>query len=278
MKKINILFLGIIIACVFYICSLNTYNYRIGTVKSLLYLEGNENIELEDDEEQTEIDLSKYQAYYGIFDGVIELSVPFKEGYEFLGWYTSDGVKVTDENGKVINEDFNLDNNSQTISGSGRLDTDIHLVAHFNKIDEVTENIFEYDQEELKISDNVIYGLSFGTSKGDILSLINTNANIKFLDNKDIVIGDNDNIKTGDKLRLTFSNEVIEYKLSVSGDVLGTGELSRENAKEIAKHIIKKNVINEKEYLLASDYDNDGKIKMNDVIKMLRDKKNKENS
>ena len=97
------------------------------------------------------------------------------------------------------------------------------------------------------------------------------------IDKDDNTLGESMILRTGYKLRATFTTKILEYKISVKGDVLGTGELSRDNAKGIAKHIIDKNVLNGEEYLLAADYNNDGKIKMNDVVKILKDKKKQEN-
>ena len=113
--------------------------------------------------------------------------------------------------------------------------------------------------------------------------------NIDFLTSGNELINNLDYDKTktefyhgGDKIsseRVLSTGDIIkynnnEYKLSVRGDVLGTGELSRDNAKKIAKHIIKKNILSGDEYLLAADYNNDSKIKMNDVVSILRDIKN----
>ena len=131
------------------------------------------------------------------------------------------------------------------------------------------------------LNDEIIYGLDSEYMSDDLFSKIDTDGVISLLDNAGNVVNNNSIIKTGYILRLTFDNDLnnpIDYKLSVRGDVLGTGVLSRENAKKIARHIVNKNIISGQEYLLAADYDNDGKIKMNDVIKMLRDKKKRENS
>lgn len=249
-------------------------NNKKMSVDALPFLENDSSIrEPGDDEENgSGVDYSYYQAYFGIFEDIINLSIPYQDGYEFIGWYTEDGVQVTDEYGKVINEDAITNNNSHTISGSGRLDVSIHLVGHFNKIEDVVDEEFEYNHESIKITDDrIIYEINPGIGKEELINKVTTNANVMFLDDKDIMLRDGEKIKTGDKLRATFSTRVVEYKLSVKGDVLGTGSLSVGNAKKIAKHVIDKDVLVGEEYLLAADYNSDGKIKMNDVVKILRE-------
>ena len=51
----------------------------------------------------------------------------------------------------------------------------------------------------------------------------------------------------------------------------GNGEITKNGAVKIAKHIIDKDVISDDIYLIAADYNKDNNIKMNDVIKMLID-------
>ena len=47
--------------------------------------------------------------------------------------------------------------------------------------------------------------------------------------------------------------------------------ISYEDAKKIAKHIIDKNILTDDAYIVAADYNNDTSIKMNDVMKLLKD-------
>ena len=76
-------------------------------------------------------------------------------------------------------------------------------------------------------------------------------------------------------MRSKFSldlNDKIDYTLSVRGDVLGNGEVSKDGAKKIARHILNNNTITGDEYLLAADYDGNGFIKLNDIVKMVKEK------
>lgn len=77
-------------------------------------------------------------------------------------------------------------------------------------------------------------------------------------------------MKTGDKLEITTDNDIYTYMLSVAGDVLGDGEITKTGIATISSHIIDGNVISGEEYLKAADYNNDENIKMNDIMSMLR--------
>ena len=69
--------------------------------------------------------------------------------------------------------------------------------------------------------------------------------------------------------KTTFMNVPRIYKISVLGDVLGEGLPTINGAKTVARHIIDGNVLTEDEELLSADMDDDSKIKMNDVMRML---------
>lgn len=72
-----------------------------------------------------------------------------------------------------------------------------------------------------------------------------------------------DYIKTG----LIYKNSYNEYKLVLTGDVTGDGKVKINDVMKIANHIVNKNVLSD-EYLIAGDVTNDNNIKMNDVMKI----------
>ncbi len=204
-----------------------------------------------------------------------------KDTYDFSGWYTSTNMKVIDADGTLISSVEGYTNEI----GNWVVTEDITLYAQFEGDDEEpTEYIVDFTNLTDFGIDNGILILprmnsdsliSDVVSNGD-LSIVDKKDNI-LVDKKDNILTDSIKLRTGYKLRATFTTRVIEYKISILGDVLSTGELSRDNAKEIAKHVIDKNVLKEREYLLAADYNKDEKIKMNDVMKILRDMKKQEN-
>ena len=203
-----------------------------------------------------------------------EFPLATRYGYTFDGWYTEeiDGVKVIDRFGVIQN--YEVD--GFISSGLWNLDNDITLYAHYNKADEINdeEDLYSFNENEnLAVYDDkkVVNLFETGMKFSSLMENINTNGEVLLYDSKNSLITENIVLKTGYKLKLVFGEEEIEYVISVKGDVLGTGELSRNNAKEIAIHIISKNVFKDEFILMAADYNNDGIIKMNDVVKMLKD-------
>lgn len=79
-----------------------------------------------------------------------------------------------------------------------------------------------------------------------------------------------DMIKTGDKLKFNLNGVDNTYTLVVKGDINGDGYLSKANAKSIAKYIVEGSGLSKENQRLAADYDGNGSIKMNDVVKMAK--------
>ena len=103
----------------------------------------------------------------------------------------------------------------------------------------------------------------------EVYGKITTSADLSILDYDGNVVN---SIKTGYILRATFSTNLdnpLNYKISIVGDVLGEGKISKNGAKKVAKEIIDTGVLQD-EYLLSADMDGDTKVKVNDVSKMLR--------
>ena len=117
---------------------------------------------------------------------------------------------------------------------------------------------------------NYILNLEDGITVANIKELVNTTGQITVLDKSGNIMPDNNKIKSGDKLNVSVNDNLSSYTLVVRGDVFGSGELSIANSRKIAKHIVDKNVITDDLYLQAADYNNDGLIRMNDVIALTK--------
>ena len=130
-----------------------------------------------------------------------------------------------------------------------------------------------FDVKDYKVNNDkyIISGIMAGTNFDGFKSKIDTNVNYEIIDISGNVMT-NEILKTGYKLKLAFSVEPMEYILSIKGDVLGEGTITEDGGKLIAKHIIDGNVIKGDAYLDAADYNSDGSIKMNDVIRMLKER------
>ena len=149
-------------------------------------------------------------------------------------------------------------------------DLDIYKVCYQKYHDlsfNINSDVIKYDEEN-----NIISRILLGTTVEELKGVIVTDKTIEIRDKADNIMNDTDIIKTGDKLIIkNSSGNSKKYILSVNGDVLGDGAVSMDGAKKIASHIIDGNVLISQEYLLAADYDGDGMIRMNDVMKMIID-------
>ena len=160
----------------------------------------------------------------------------------------------------------NSNDNNKAVSIDSNTKT-INKEWYYKKVNFEFASSFYYGIDE---DNRIIYQVTPALTASSLLSKINTDGNLYIADTNNKQLDSNSKLKTGYKLGAEFNAGNMEYVISVKGDVLGTGELSIENAKEIAEQVIEKRTLSGKEYLLAADYNNDGKIKMNDVIKMLR--------
>lgn len=149
-------------------------------------------------------------------------------------------------------------------------DLDIYKVCYQKYHDlsfNINSDVIKYDEEN-----NIISRILLGTTVEELKGVIVTDKTIEIRDKADNIMNDTDIIKTGDKVIIkNSSGNSKKYILSVNGDVLGDGAVSMDGAKKIASHIIDGNVLISQEYLLAADYDGDGMIRMNDVMKMIID-------
>ena len=130
----------------------------------------------------------------------------------------------------------------------------------------ITNIIFEVNTYTVDSEQKILSNIPRNSVLADLKNNINTYG---IIDKDEEITG---TLKTGDIIKTSFGieNETLNYKISVNGDVTGTGDIS-EDAKKIAKHIIDKNIITDSEYLLAADYNNDKLIQMNDVMKLLKE-------
>lgn len=136
------------------------------------------------------------------------------------------------------------------------------------------ESIYlEFPELEVDEINYIIKKINIGTTVKALLDKIDTNATHSIIGVDNDVVTNEAILRTGDTLRVIMSQETLEYAVSVKGDVTGSGKLSMESAKRISKHIIDKQELSKNVLLDAADYDNDGQIKMNDVMRLLNDYK-----
>ena len=118
----------------------------------------------------------------------------------------------------------------------------------------------------------IISRVEASTEVSSFLADINSEKEIKVVTSEGVEIEGNNLITTGNILKITISADPLEeeeYTISVIGDIDSTGTVSITDAVQIARHIIDKNVLTSDAKLLAADFNNDGNIKMNDVMKLI---------
>lgn len=199
--------------------------------------------------------------------------------YYYSGLTLSNGLKV----GPVYNSSscrakyfssYNVNDSEKKLYYVG----DNNLIFDFTdgNMDIYTMTINETDSS-VSFSDDVIVNkdrkqLSFlikNLNVNNILEKINTEATVLVVDKDDNVKETTDLIKTGDKVQIYVSDELIEqYILVVKGDVTGDGVISLTDLQDIAKHFLGSKKIDKDEFISAGDMNSDNKISINDIIKL----------
>lgn len=189
----------------------------------------------------------------------------------------NDDKMIDEEDIKFLEEIIKLEEDKDTkydYTGDGVVDNE-DLDRYKTCYQKYYDLSFSISSDVIKYDDvnNIISKILLKTTVEELMSVIDsTDKEIEVRDKADNIMSDTDIIKTGDKLIIkNSSGNSKKYILSVNGDVLGDGTVSMDGAKKIASHIIDGNVLISQEYLLAADYDGDGTIRMNDVMKMIID-------
>lgn len=127
----------------------------------------------------------------------------------------------------------------------------------------------EKNNNELIIDNNTITALNINDTFNSIVSKLKINDNVTFVNKNNISIDGNQNIKTGDKM-LINKNEVNSiYTIAVLGDLTGDGEIKINDVAKLYRFIKNKDQLNDIEKK-AADVTIDGEIKINDVAKLYR--------
>ena len=117
----------------------------------------------------------------------------------------------------------------------------------------------------------IIYGIPVGISFTELLDAVDTNGEKAIYSAAGELLEEDDTLYTTDILKIDFDeDETYEFRISVIGDVLGEGEITSDGINAIARYVIDQNGFDEVS-LLSADYNNDGSIKMNDVMEILFD-------
>lgn len=173
----------------------------------------------------------------------------------------------------ALKEGATSSNQEISLSSIAFMDAAVHSVSISGEVIWEFEDFITMDQYQKDTNKMIIYGLAPMTV-GVFKSNVSTNAILSVLDNQNNALADTNSLATGQTFRVSFLNNNTSYKISILGDVLGDGQVTKNDAKRIALHIIDGNVITGDEYLMAADYDGNNVIKMNDVVHLMKSMEN----
>ena len=171
-----------------------------------------------------------------------------RDGYEFVEWNTSsDGSGTSYRNEQYIPIQSNL-----------------QLYAIWMKSNPYTINNYLFDKDN-----NYINRIGVNTTIEELKNNIELNSGYT-IDVEYKTIDDRKVIYTGSKTRIYQGNNLyVELTNIVTGDINGDGAVNITDARGISRQIINRDNTLVNEYLLAADYNGDGQIKMNDVMRIL---------
>ena len=188
-------------------------------------------------------------ATYGLTSNKKAVSIHTKDEINDVNGWTTKNV-----NNLYTEANQNVTINNPTITDNYNNSTTI-VVSNPT----VTINNLGLDAENMIIK-NIPSSTAFSSFKGNFT--INNNGIVTSS------LSDSANVKTGDTIVIHTMNNDLQYTVSVSGDYNKDGLANKSDAKQIAT-VILDNTALENPIKYASDYDNNGQIKMNDIMQVL---------
>ena len=142
---------------------------------------------------------------------------------------------------------------------------DINITFNLSSKEEYLEINKYTKNEEEKIISRIPINTNIEVFKNNIIT--NIDYNIK---DKDNIIIDNRNLKTGDKIIFNYSdNKTIEYTLSLIGDSNGDGIINIIDIGLMANHVSGNKPL-EGVYLLSAKIDNNSDVNIIDIMKIVK--------
>ena len=172
--------------------------------------------------------------------------------------FNEENVRITNNNGS---NKYTFTQNGQFtfeyVDQAGNVGSAIAKVTWINKK-------VELESDKYVIEDKYISRLDEKTNVETLLSNFRTNGTIEIYNQNNEKIEGQAKIGTGMKLRLSDGKE---YKLVVTGDLNGDGNVSITDLSKMKLHLIRKQVL-ENEYEKAVDMNKDGNYSITDLSKM----------
>lgn len=130
----------------------------------------------------------------------------------------------------------------------------------------VGENYLKFEESVGVINDNLF--LISDMNIDELITKINSNGNLSVYNVEGMLV-ETGKIKTGDRLVIDFTDERLEYKISIVGEITGDGVIDNNDVIALSRYLLIENIFDD-EYLYACDIDFNGVINVNDVIKLFR--------
>ncbi len=186
--------------------------------------------------------------------------------------YNSSTYDLNQNNVIVNPDDDNTDIlNNITVSNCTKEMTSGKLVIKYEGTTIKEYNIAKLNpgtlSSNLDMNKGIIKGITVGSKVSSLNGITVTGGTISKLDKNNNSILDTANLKTGDKLRITFSdNSYYDYTVSVKGDVDGSGTLTLTDIMKIANYVYKDQTKLVGAYLVSADYNGDGNYLLSDIM------------
>lgn len=164
--------------------------------------------------------------------------------------------------------DYNIYNISNEAINDGNVDDnysikilkdDVELDTYMIKTEYLEINNLSVEEDS-----KIIYNVSLGTTYATLMSNIETSGTIEIYDKSGKSLNETSVVKSASVIKIKLSSDTIEYKLSVLGDLNGSGTIDAGDVAKLYQNVKKINTFDRVD-MLAGDVKKDGEILVNDV-------------
>lgn len=240
------------------------------------------NLELLDNDLSYNINDDKLEIKYGLDEvlksiDIINFTVPYQIVDKKL--FIDNNLTYANLSSKITSVGLNFklyDNSNKEVSD----DSTIITVEHVLKVyyDDKELDSYGFNMQYLNLDSSLIVDadnklikrLKNGMTYAELKNKIYTNVNITITSNDGENVTDTDIVKTGDAINILLDNGTVSYTLSVLGDLTGDGVVKVNDVGKLYRHLKGRDNITDESVLSAGNIVNDGEIKISDVSRLYR--------
>lgn len=178
-------------------------------------------------------------------------NLPDKDGYTFLGWYTTN-----DENGEKVTSIDTSNLGNITLYARWEKEDDLYLRSEKYKVGE--KDIDNYEQGDIYLDK-----IEPETTVAELIRNCETNGTMVVLDSRGNPVPENSLVGTGMTIKVTKDNKEIRLTAVVMGDLDGNGKVTISDFATINKVLAKLTTLEGAEFL-AADLDDNKDITISD--------------